>query len=98
MLPKRVFLDFIQRVFVMDGMKINKHIYWSNKRSMLSRLGDWGEWKSSPLNTVANGEQKRWNCLYLGINGTETWTQYHPGICEPTILLIQEHGLFNHQW
>ena len=27
----------------------------------------------------------------------ETWTQHQPGICKPTILLIQEHGLLNHQ-
>ena len=88
-----LFLFFVQHVFLTKDAKMNKKYIETTKESCCQ---DWeirlSDRKSSPVKTVANVEYNCWK------NGTETWTQYKAGICESTFLLIQENGLFNHQW
>ena len=76
---------------------MNKYIE-TNKRNLLSRLGDWGEWQK--IQSSQNSGKHEIKVLKLSFkkNGTESWTQYQPGIYEPITLLIQEHDSFNHQW
>ena len=78
-------------------MSCYNHVLKQHKKSVV-KIGGIGvsDRKSSPIKQWQTWSKSAETVIIWERMALKLGTQHQPGICEPTILLIQEHGLFNH--